>query len=82
MNDRYLFGPDDPDGTDTDERGAKPALEPASPERNEFQAFANEQAVSRSYVLCKFASEDVAVDAEGHRDTGVFPLCPERREGA
>jgi hypothetical protein len=79
-NDRFLFGPDDPDGTDADERGDKPGLEPAAPERIDFQAFANEEAVSRGYALCKFAREDVAVDADGHRDTGVFSLYPEYRE--
>jgi hypothetical protein len=79
-NDRFLFGEENPAGTDTGEREGAPELAPVAPERRDQQAFANEQAVKRGYALCKFAREDAAVDAPGRRDSGVFALYPEYRE--
>jgi hypothetical protein len=73
-NDKFLFGPDDPDETDM-ETGS-----PKNSERLEQQAFTNRQAVDRGYVLCNFLREDVARDTEGQRKQGVFPLYPEYRE--
>ena len=72
-NDRFLF---DTNGL-TDEEANWVNNRPSV---IEHQAFANERAVERGYVLVKFLRQDVATDAPNRRDEGVMGLYPEYRD--
>ena len=72
-NDRFLFGEERLTPSEAEWVNRRPAV-------LQQQAFADQQAVDRGYVLFKFMRGDVATDAPGRRDEGVFPLYPEYQD--
>jgi len=69
-NDVFLF-----DSTDIKDVTAKEYFKKSR--RFEIQDFVNQEAIKRSYIICKFIRTDIAKDHKNNRDKGVFTLYPE-----
>lgn len=69
-NDRFRFSVDEIENPDKRAQYAEQG-------RGELARWVAGEALRRGYIYVKFVREDVAVDREDNRSTGVFPLYPE-----